>query len=189
MMAHKACHQDAMAIRSTQHSVSDRGEFALGLALNPWPINFFRRDYGIDGEVKLARIEPGEFNATVLPWSFEFQLKSKDWTGPLNMTITVRTRHLDYWLRHNVPTVVFSVITDETATRRAVYGRLIDKMFYQWLLYERTMWRDNETVSIPFSEGDLVHLIEGNLPARGSTDALASAVRSWQHPPLTPVEP
>lgn len=159
----------------------------MGLALDPWPVNFFRKDYGIDGEVKLARRDPGEFNATILPWSFEFQLKSKDWTIPLDTSIVVETRHLTYWLHHNVPTVLFSVSTDGQGLRRAVYGRLIDKMFYQWLVLERGMWTQDRTVKITFGDTDLVQHLEGSQPQAGSTDALASAIRAWTRP-LSPQE-
>ena len=157
------------------------------MALDPWPVNFFRKDYGIDGEVKLARRAPAEFNATILPWSFEFQLKSKDWTNPLDPSIVVETRHLNYWLRHNVPTVLFSASTDGRGLKRAVYGRLIDKMFYQWLVLERKMWAQDQTVTITFDDADLVQHIEGSQFLCGSTDALESSILSWSRP-LSPQE-
>lgn len=163
-----------MATRPPQHSISDRGESALTLALDPWPVNFFRRDYGIDGEVKLAKRELSEFNPTILPWSFEFQLKSGEWSPGCDPSVTVKTDHMEYWLRHNVPTVLFRVLTDQGAVHRDVYWRLIDKIFYRWLVLERTKWRENQTVSITFGSGDL--LVDGSL------EALSDGIRSWERP-------
>lgn len=169
-----------MATRPPQHSISDRGESALTLALDPWPVNLFRRDYGIDGEVKLARREPGEFNPTILPWSFEFQLKSGEWSVECDPTVSVKTDDMEYWLRHNVPTVLFRVLTDGGAVHREVYWRLIDKIFYRWLVLERSMWKEQDTVSVTFGEGDL--LLDESL------DALADSIRNWERP-LSPESP
>lgn len=154
------------------HTVARRSQDILSLALNPWPTNFFPADYGFDGDVKITESASGKFAPRLLPWTFQFQLKAtsgKVWASP---SVRVEVRHLELWLSHNVPTILFFVNVNDG--KRRVFWKCLDSLFLRGLALRHPNWLAGETVTVRFAKSEI---FDG-----ADREPVVSAIKNWKRP-------